>query len=188
MIIARSPVGVDRKRKEKIAKFCNVQVENVISAPDLDSIYDIPLNYESDELSLQISKILGLSTRKKADLTAWKRFVRRSKNTNDVVKIAVVGKYFNSGDFMLSDVYLSVLEAIKFSAYALNLQPQISYLSAQEFEDKKALRQLKKYDGVLVPGGFGTTGIKGKLNVIEYVRKKSYPVPRYLLRYATRCA
>jgi len=175
MIVARSPVGVDRKRKEKIAKFCNVQVENVISAPDVSSIYDIPLHYEQDELSLQLCKILGLSTRKVVDLSAWKRFVNRSKNTNDVVKIAVVGKYFNSGEFVLSDVYLSVLEAIKISAYALNLRPEISYLSAQDFTDATNLKSLKKYDGVLVPGGFGKTGIVGKLNVIEYVRKNKIP-------------
>lgn len=171
VIVCRSPVGVDQKRKEKIATFCNVKVENVISAPDVDSIYDIPLHYEEDQLSLRLCQVLNLTTRKAADLTAWKRFVNRSKKAEDVVKIAIVGKYFNSGEFVLSDVYLSVIEAIKFSAYHLNLKPEITYLSAQSFEDKKKLRELKKYDGVLVPGGFGTTGIDGKLNVIEYVRK-----------------
>jgi CTP synthase len=87
----------------------------------------------------------------------------------------VVGKYFNSGDFVLSDVYISVLEAIKFSAYKLNLKPEISYLSSQNFTDKKNLKELNKYDGILVPGGFGSTGIEGKLNVIEYVRKQGIP-------------
>lgn len=175
MIIARSPIGVDLKRKEKIAKFCNVKVENVISSPDLESIYDIPLNYEEDKLSLQLSQLLGLPVRRPADLKAWKQFVRRSKNGADTVKIAVVGKYFSSGDFVLSDVYLSVLEAIKFSAYKLNLKPDISYLSSHDFVDKKRLKELKKYDGILVPGGFGTTGIDGKLNVIEYARKQKIP-------------
>tara|TARA_B100000508_G_scaffold88461_1_gene68857 strand:- start:654 stop:2342 length:1689 start_codon:yes stop_codon:yes gene_type:complete len=175
MIVCRSPIGVDQKRKEKIAKFCNVRVENVISAPDVESIYDIPLDYEKDQMSAQLNAILGMRNKKPADLKAWKNFVRRSKNGNDTVKIAVVGKYFNSGDFILSDVYLSVLEAIKFSSYKLNLKPEISYLSAQDFEDKKQLKKLKEYDGVLVPGGFGTTGIAGKLNVIEYVRKQVIP-------------
>ncbi len=175
MIVCRSPVGVDDKRKEKIAKFCNVKVENVISAPDVDSIYDIPVHYEEDQLSLRLCQVLGLSTRKPANLSAWKRFVTRSKKENDTVKIAIVGKYFNSGEFVLSDVYLSVIEAIKFSSYSLNLKPEITYLSAQDFEDKKKLRGLKKYDGILVPGGFGTTGIQGKMNVIEYVRKQKIP-------------
>ena len=175
LIVCRSPIGVDQKRKEKIAKFCNVKVENVISAPNVESIYDVPLNFEKDDLSMRLCDQLGLRCKKKADLSAWKKFVKRSKGGADTVKIAVVGKYFSSGDFILSDVYLSILEAIKYSAYSLNLTPEISYLSAQEFEDKKNLKQLKKYDGVLVPGGFGTTGIQGKLNVIEYVRKQGIP-------------
>ncbi len=174
IIIARSPVAVDQKRKEKIATFCNVKAENVISAPDVKSIYDIPLNYENDKLSLRLCEQLGIKA-KNNDLSAWKKFVARSKSDNDTVKIAVVGKYFNSGDFVLSDVYISVLEAIKYSAYALNLKPEITYLSAQTFSDKEKLKELKKYDGVLVPGGFGKTGIEGKLNVIEYVRKQKIP-------------
>jgi len=175
MIICRSPIGVDKKRKEKIATFCNVKVENVISAPDVESIYDIPLNYEEDKLSQQLCSILDLKAKQKPNLTAWKRFVKRSKNGEHPVKIAVVGKYFSSGDFLLADVYLSILEAVKYSAYSLNLKPEISYFSAQDFEDKKKLRELKKFDGVLVPGGFGKTGIQGKLNVIEYVRKNKIP-------------
>jgi CTP synthase len=175
LIIARSPVAVDLKRKQKIATFCNVKTENVISAPDVKSIYDIPLNYETDKLSLRLCEQLGLPTKKAPDLVAWKKFVTRSKNNNDVVKIAVVGKYFNSGDFVLSDVYISVLEAIKYSAYNLNLKPEIVYLSAQTFADKEKLKELKKYDGILVPGGFGKTGIDGKLNVIEYARKQKIP-------------
>jgi CTP synthase len=175
MIICRSPIGVDMKRKEKIAKFCNVNVEDVISAPNVASIYDVPLNFEQDDLSMRLCSRLGLKCQAKADLSAWKKFVKRSKGGRDTVKIAVVGKYFSSGDFILSDVYLSVLEAIKYSAYDLNLTPEITYLGAADFADKKNLRQLKKFDGVLVPGGFGTTGVQGKLNVIEYVRKQGIP-------------
>lgn len=175
MIIARSPVGVDDKRKEKIAKFCNVKKENVISAPDMDSIYDIPLEYEKAGVSEQLCSILGIKRMKKTDLRQWKRFVATSKKNGPKVKIAVVGKYFNSGEFVLSDVYISILEAIKFSAYKLGLTPEITYLSAQTFTDKKKLRELRKYNGILVPGGFGSTGIPGKLNVIEYARKNQIP-------------
>jgi CTP synthase len=175
VIIARSKVAVDDKRKEKIAKFCNVKKEHVISAPDVASIYDIPLNFERDQLSQRLCEILSLPFKKQADLAPWKRFVTRAHTGKDTVKIAVVGKYFNSGDFVLSDVYLSVLEAIKYSAYHLNLTPEITYLSAQTFSDPSALRELKKYHGILVPGGFGTTGIDGKLNVIQYARTKRIP-------------
>lgn len=175
MIIARSPAAVDDKRKEKIATFCNVRKENVISAPDVSSIYDIPLEYEKAQVSERLCSILGIKRSKKANLQKWKRFVTSSKSHGPKVKIAVIGKYFNSGDFILSDVYISVLEAIKFSAYKLGLNPEITYLSSLDFSDKKRLRELKKFDGILVPGGFGATGINGKLNVIEYARKNKVP-------------
>lgn len=175
MIICRSSVAVDEKRREKIARFCNVRAENVIAAPDVESIYDIPLHFERNQVSLLLCQLLGIKTSKPANLTAWKKFVHRSQNPTGVVKIAVVGKYFSSGDFVLSDVYISVLEALKYSAYALNLKPEITYLGAQQFADKSKLKELKKYDGILVPGGFGKTGIDGKLHVIEYARKQKIP-------------
>lgn len=174
-ILARGPVAIDEKRKEKIARFCNVKPENVISAPDVASVYDVPLNFEADKLSTKICELLSLNAKPAANLKAWKNFVKQSKNGRDTVSIAVVGKYFSSGDFILSDVYLSVLEAVKYSAYKLGLKPDIHYISSAEFTDKKNLKNLKKYDGVLVPGGFGTTGVEGIINVIEYARKNKIP-------------
>jgi len=174
-ILARGPVALDKKRKEKIAQFCNVEPQHVISAPDVASVYDVPLNFEKDKLSDRICATLNITKTKKSNLSRWRAFVRKSKNGSDVVKIAVVGKYFNSGDFILSDVYLSVLEAIKYSAYKVGLTPEIHYIASQPFENKRTLKDLKKYDGILIPGGFGTTGIKGKLNVIRYARENNIP-------------
>jgi len=186
VIIARGPVAVDQKRKEKISTFCNVKPENVISAPDVSSIYDIPLNFERDNLSRQLCLILGLPYQPKADLRAWRKFVTSTKTTTGVVKIAVVGKYFSSGDFVLSDVYLSVLEAIKYSAYKLGLKPEITYRSSLDFEDGSKLTDLKKYDGILVPGGFGKTGVEGKLNVIKYAR--THKIPYFGICYGMQLA
>ena len=86
IIIARSKVAVDDKRKEKIAKFCNVRKENVISAPDMDSIYDIPEEYEKAGVSRRLCDILGIRNHTTVDLKAWKRFVRQSKNTGQTIK------------------------------------------------------------------------------------------------------
>jgi CTP synthase len=160
-ILARGPVALDKKRKEKIAQFCNVKPDHVISAPDVKSVYDVPLNFEKDKLSERICESLGIKNAKSSNLSAWKNFVARSKNGKDTVKIAVVGKYFSSGDFVLSDVYLSVLEAIKYSAYKLNLKPEITYISSIPYADKKELKKLKDFDCIHVPGGFGKTGIEG---------------------------
>lgn len=175
MIIARSSVALDAKRKEKLATFCNVRFENVISAPDVESIYDIPLNFEADNLSLRLCTLLGLPHTKTADLQSWKRFVTKVKTASKPVRIAMVGKYFNSGEFVLSDVYLSVIEALKYSAAHVDLKPEITYLSAVDFTDSRLLKQLKDYNGILVPGGFGTTGVDGMLAVIAYARKHGIP-------------
>ena len=175
MIIARSSVAIDAKRKEKLATFCNVRPENVISAPDVDSIYDIPLNFEEDNLSSRLCSLLQLPYSKTANLGSWKRFVTKIKTATTPVRIAVVGKYFNSGEFVLSDVYLSVLEALKYSAAHLDLKPEITYLSAADFTDPRSTKRLRDFDGILVPGGFGTSGIDGKLNVIAYARRQGIP-------------
>jgi len=177
IIIARGKVPLDAKRKEKIATFCNVEAGHVISAPDVDSIYDVPINFEKDKLGNIICEKLKLGAKcAPADLSQWKKFVRTSKSGKKEVTIAVVGKYFSSGDFVLSDVYISVLEALKFSSYKNNATLKIEYLSATEFEkNPKKLKTLDQYDGVLIPGGFGTRGIEGKLSVIKYVRQHKIP-------------
>jgi len=175
VILARAAVPLDQKRKEKIAIFCNVSPKRVVSAPDVESIYDVPLNYEKDGLGDVLCEVLGLPVRK-TDLGDWKEFVRRSKNGTAALEIAVVGKYFDSGSFVLSDVYISVLEALKTAAYALHLKPRITYLNSKDFESGKLpLSALDAYAGVLIPGGFGETGIEGKIKVIEYVREKKIP-------------
>lgn len=176
IIIARSEVGLDKRRKEKIATFCNVDPEGIISAPDVDSVYDIPLNFEKDKLSDFLLKKLHLKPKNtKTDLIKWKGFVNKVNSAKEEVRIAVVGKYFKTGDFVLSDAYISVIEAIKYSAYHLNKKPVIDWLSADDFENKSKTSELKKYDGIIVPGGFGERGIEGKLNVIQFARENKIP-------------
>lgn len=175
LIVARSTLPLDDVRKNKIARFCNIDKQAVVSAPDSKSIYDVPLNFEDEGVGDFIMKKIGLRKRN-VDLKQWRAFARSSKNTTGKVKIAVVGKYFNAGEFVLSDAYVSVLEAIKFSSYKNKVMPEISYVdSARYEEDPSRLKELKNYDGVLIPGGFGSRGIEGKLKVVEYVRKNKIP-------------
>ncbi len=177
IIIARSDVALDKKRKEKIATFCNIKPDHVISAPDADSIYDVPVNFEKDNLSNIVCGVLNVKPKnEKAELTKWKGLVRKSKNGKKEVNIAVVGKYFDSGDFVLSDVYISVLEAIKYSAYKNGAVPKIHYVNSKNIEDGTlSVSSLKDYDGILVPGGFGETGIEGIIDVIKYARENKIP-------------
>jgi CTP synthase len=177
-IIARGEVVLDHKRKEKIAFTCNVHPENVISAPDIDSVYDVPANFEKDRLGDRLLKALALPTAgSSSGLSEWKKFAKGVKNfDHDVVNIAIVGKYFNTGDFVLTDAYISVLEALKYSGYANKVKVKIHTVNARDFEIKNPdFSVLKQYDGILVPGGFGETGIEGKLNVIRYARENKIP-------------
>jgi len=187
IIIARSEVPLDHKRKEKIATFCNIPSEYVISAPDVESIYDVPINFMKDHLDEILFKVLNISKRKKAELTAWKKFVKKTKNGKKKIQIAVVGKYFDSGDFVLSDVYISVLEAIKFSAYTQNVKAVLTCVNSKDFENKKLKTSiLSKYDGIIVPGGFGTSGVEGIIDAIEYARV--HEIPYFGLCYGMQLA
>jgi len=174
-IIARSASFIDKKRKEKISLFCNVPEESVISAPDVDNIYQIPINFERDDLSRLLLKKLELPYGK-TDLKEWYDLVDRIKNTQGKVKIGVVGKYFGTGDFMLSDAYISVIEAIKHAAYKLKVKPEIGWINSEVFEKEPGkLEDLKDYDGVIVPGGFGSRGIEGKIKAIQFLRENNIP-------------
>ena len=177
-IIARSKEPVDEKRKEKLAIWCNVRKDRIISAPDISSIYEAPLNFEKDNLGDAMLDALRLPEKKKASLAAWKKFALSAANTKaPEVTIAVVGKYFDTGDFVLSDAYLSVIEAIKFSAAKLGHRAKIAWVNSKDIEKggAKAAAVLGKYDGIIVPGGFGETGIEGKIKAIQFARENKIP-------------
>lgn len=174
-IIARADRPLDDKRKEKIAVFCNVDPEAVISAPDVESIYDVPINFEKDSLSDRILERFAIKA-KKRDLGVWKRKVANAKAARTKVKIGVVGKYFKTGDFVLSDAYISVIESIKHAAYATHQRPELTWIDATEYEKHpEKLTELDQFDGVLIPGGFGSRGVEGKIKAIEYCRAQAIP-------------
>jgi len=181
IIIARAERPLDEKRKEKLAVFCNVHQEDVISAPDVDSIYTVPINFEKDRLSEILMKKLGLKARKKKQhslfgLDLWEKRVQRMEEAKETVSIGIVGKYFKTGDFVLSDAYISVIEALKHAACDVNRQVKLVWIDSAEFEgENQSLETLKEYDGILIPGGFGSRGIEGKINVIRFCRENKAP-------------
>ncbi len=185
-VIGRSPIPMDEIRKEKIARFCSVPKQQIIGAPDADSIYDIPALFEKQQFASHVLRAFGLNDRG-TDLKAWDGFVDRIKSNTDEVKIGVVGKYFSTGDFTLSDAYISVLEAIKHAGAKVGVKPKIEWLNSEKYEeDEGALRELSGFHGIIIPGGFGSRGIEGKIRVIEYVRTNKIP---YLgICYGMQCA
>lgn len=175
LIIARSETPLDRKRKEKLADHCNLQEEDIISAPDIDSVYEVPINFEKDGLSRTILKKLSLRARKK-DLVRWQKMVQNIKNSKKPLRIGIVGKYFGTGDFVLSDAYISVIEAVKHACHFFKRKPVIQWLNAEEYEkNPEKIEELRSYSGIIVPGGFGERGVEGKIKAIEFCRKNKIP-------------
>lgn len=175
MIVARGAKLLDTPRREKLAIFCGVKPENVISAPDVTSIYDVPYNFEAQNMGNKILRILNLPARK-SKLSDWNSFIRKNKNPKKEIKIAVVGKYFGTGDFTLADSYISVIEAIKHASIQNSTRAVLDWIDSEEFEKKPAeLEKLGKYDGIIVPGGFGARGVEGIIKTIEFARKNQVP-------------
>ncbi|KKR91708.1 MAG: CTP synthetase [Parcubacteria group bacterium GW2011_GWC2_42_12] len=172
-IIARSVASIDAPRRRKLAVFCNIQESDVISAPDIKSIYEVPINFEKDNLGERILEKFGWP-RKKKDLIDWRKMIKRIKAAKKIVNIGIVGKYFATGDFCLTDSYISVIEAIKHAGAANHVKPILHWLNAEDVE-KQGVKILKKLDGIIVPQGWGSRGAEGKIKTIKYARENNVP-------------
>jgi CTP synthase len=176
IILARGETTLDEPRKRKLAIYCNIHPEDVFSAPDVKSVYEVPINFEAENIGNKVLNKLGLKTRP-SQMKEWEDLVKLIRSQLKEVKIGIVGKYFESGKFTLMDSYISVIESVKHAAFSQGRKAEITWLSAQDFEkDSSALRELEKYDGIIIPGGFGNRGIEGKIRAIEYCRKNKIPM------------
>lgn len=175
IIIGRSSAEIDAPRKRKLSMMCNIAPEDVISSPNVDIIYRIPELYNQQKLGERILKKLHLKARE-GDLSEWNAFVDQISTYTREVRIGVLGKYFNTGDYVLSDVYISVIEAIKHAAWKNKSKPVLTWLNSEEYEtDSKKLKELSRFDGIVVPGGFGARGVEGKIAAIQYIREHNIP-------------
>ncbi|MBU1118928.1 CTP synthase [Patescibacteria group bacterium] len=174
-IVGRSERELDKKRKEKIKQFCGVEFDHVISNPDCDSIYLVPEVLEKQKFAEIVLKDMGLKPRK-TGIKKWESMVNDIMTTSDEVNIAIVGKYFKTGDYALEDSYVSVIEAIKHGAWGNNVKANIHWVNSEKFEkDAKTLNTLLEMDGVIVPGGYGKRGLEGKIKAVRFVREHDIP-------------
>lgn len=179
-IIARAEKKLDAVRRQKLAQFCSIKEERLISAPDAPHIYAIPLLLEKDHLSDKIVEMAQLPI-KKVSLTRnilhnFQLLNKHIEAATEKVHIGIVGKYFNTGEFVLADSYISVIEALKHACWHYKKKPELVWLDAEDYEkDKRSLRELKNFDGILIPGGFGNRGVEGKILAIKYVRENKIP-------------
>ncbi|MDO8664696.1 MAG: CTP synthase [Candidatus Liptonbacteria bacterium] len=174
-ILCRAEKPIDAPRRRRLATFCGIEPDNAISAPDVESIYEIPVNFEKEKLSDKLLKRLQLKPRGR-NLRDWQKLVNKIHSSTTPLKIGIVGKYFGSGDFTLTDSYISVIEAIRHAAVANNRKPDIHWLDSEAYErDRRNLKELNSFDGIIVPGGFGSRGVEGKIKAIQYVRENKIP-------------
>ena len=168
ILLCRTEEYLPTALKEKIALFCNVDKEAVITAKDVESIYECPLMFNREGLDDIITDKLNIWA-KKPDLSEWQSIVDITKDTKRQVEIAVVGKYVK-----LTDSYKSLNEALTHGGIANHCQVKLRYVDSEDLE-KDVLRLLADIDGILVPGGFGTRGVEGKINAVTYAREKGVP-------------
>lgn len=174
-IVARSEQALDEVRREKLALFCNVGKEAIIAAPDVPTIYEVPLLFEQQRFGEMVLKHFGLPYHT-GKLTTWEQFVSNIKGASREISIAIVGKYFDIGDFTLEDSYVSVIESIKHACWHNGVKPKIHWLDSKVYEkDAARVSELAQYAAVIVPGGFGGSGIEGKILAIRYCREQRIP-------------
>src|SRR5262252_5517997 len=186
LLLCRTDRFLSREMKSKIALFCNVEEEAVVTAKDVASIYEVPLVFAREGVDKLLLRYLRIDS-KEPDLTRWEELVHKIYNPKDEVRIAIVGKYVE-----YEDSYKSLKEALAHGATAQNLRLEATWVEAESKEGKEgAMRecetQLAGYDGILVPGGFGKRGIEGMLNAIRYAREKKVPYFGICLGMQTAC-
>jgi len=170
ILLCRADREIPAGEKKKIAQFCNVREECVISALDATSIYKVPTNLHLEGLDLRVLEHFKLRTKKKLSLIAWQRIVKRFEAPKGEVNIAFVGKYTSIGDS-----YKSLTEALDHAGIENNVRVKLQWINARVFESGDAERKLKGVDAILVPGGFGEEGVKGKIAAVTYARERQIP-------------
>ena len=170
ILVCRSDETMEDEERRKIALFTNVYKDSVISMPDVDSIYKIPIELNNQKVDDIVLEKLGLGSSKKPNLKDWKRVIKEDLEPKESVKISMVGKYTE-----LADAYKSLNEALKHGGFKNNLKVDIDYVDSEKLNSKNIHRRLKNSNAILVPGGFGERGIEGMVCAVKYARTKSIP-------------
>jgi len=181
ILLARTKHELNDEQRNKIALFCDLRPEAVFTAMDCDEIYEIPLTLEQQGFGTRVIERLGLST-PEPDLSEWEGLVQRCKSLDGTVRIAMVGKYVETG----VDTYLSVVEALKHAGVAHGRHVEVDWIPAGDLSPEEMPAALAGHDGILVPGGFGQRGIESKIEAVRYARE--HKIPYFGLCLGLQCA
>ncbi|BHH85514.1 CTP synthase [Desulforhopalus sp. 52FAK] len=169
ILVLRTEVPIESSLKDKIALFCNVRKDAVITAIDVESIYELPLHLHKEGLDTKILELLNIWTGQ-PNLSHWEKLVHNIKNPKNEVNIAITGKYVD-----LTESYKSLHEALVHGGLANGTKVNLTYISAEDLESKNVANLLDSCDGILAPGGFGLRGVEGKIKAINYARVNKIP-------------
>ena len=170
ILCCRTEHELDLTLRKKIAKFCNVSMNAVIEARDADTIYDVPMLMQAEELDKVVLEKLGLSSRSLPELNKWKEFLTRLKNPTKEVTIGLVGKYVE-----LKDAYKSISEAFIHAGASNECRVQLKWIHSEELTKENSAQELGELDGILVAPGFGSRGISGKIEAVRFARENKVP-------------
>src|SRR5690625_5087645 len=168
-IVLRSEYAISEETKEKIALFSDTDQEAVIEMLDADTLYHVPIALQEQHFDDLVCNHLGLVQRE-ADMSEWKELVRKVRNLSRTINIGLVGKYVE-----LPDAYLSLVESLKHAGFTYDTDIEIHWINSETLDQKTIHNKLSDVDGIVVPGGFGTRGIDGKIEAIQYAREKNVP-------------
>ncbi|MEM4703352.1 MAG: CTP synthase [Candidatus Pacearchaeota archaeon] len=175
-VLCRSHEPLDDIRKKKIENFLNIKSERVISAPDVLNVYRVPLNLEKEKLGEKLLKELNLTPKKEPSWGRWNELLENIEKPSQEISVAIIGKYLDIGSYTLEDSYISIRESLLHAGSHLKLMPKIFWLDSKSFEkDEAMLEKLKYYNGLIIPGGFGVSGVEGKIKAIKFARENKIP-------------
>lgn len=170
MLVCRTSTSMDDNIINKLSLYCSVEAKAIVEAIDVDNIYKVPSNFKRQKMDETVCEHLKIKPGK-IDFSAWEKLIKTIDNLEDELEIALVGKYVE-----LHDAYLSVAESLRHAGYKFNKKIKINWINSEELESIKDLKSVfKNSKGILVPGGFGARGIKGKIKAIKYARENNVP-------------
>ncbi len=170
MVVCRCDRPIPESQRNKIALFCNIRPEAVVPALDVDTIYQVPIDYHEEGFDNQVLRFFGLDASTPPNLDVWRQIVSRIRFPDGEVKIAVVGKYTD-----LPDAYKSLSEALSHGGVANNARVNLDWIASETFEEEDTVEQLSDVHAILVPGGFGERGAEGKMRAAQFARERQVP-------------
>jgi CTP synthase len=177
IMVARTEKPIDKRRLERLALFCNMAPESIFSAPNLDTIYEVPLLFhqKNQHLASYCLGLLGLKSKKHKQLKGWEDMAKRAKKLWPTkIKVALVGKYFATGNYQLVDSYISVVESLRHASWQIGVNTEMTWIDTDEI-DRKGSTILKDFDGIIVPQGWGSRGTEGKVETARFAREQKIP-------------